>query len=362
MKVIHLLWSGAIGGAARAAYQLASYQTAHEEFEVALGFGQARGEFADRAIRDGVIVHDFRLTSGYDLRSSRRTVGILQQYDVHHFHAPELVLMLPSFVCAGATRIYTHRAGVIPYAFRRRLRYRLLGPMVRHGFFAVTGTRQAARAAGLLWGLPYSEVIETVNGVDPEQLRSTREREAIRLELGIPPAAVVIGAAAHLRELKRLDRLIRAAEPLADENVVLLIVGDGPDRDRLVKLASSLLPQTHYLFPGMVNDVADWLAAMDIFVLPTGPEESFGNAVVEAMACGLPVIVYADSPALAAHVTNGTGFVVQSEPELTSRLTELIGDPSLRQHLGTAARDRALKVYPMERMAKTFRDLYLAAS
>ena len=62
---------------------------------------------------------------------------------------------------------------------------------------------------------------------------------------------------------------------------------------------------------------------MDVFALPSGPEESFGNAAVEAMGVGLPTVVFADGGGLVEHVIDGeTGFVVRDQAEFVQRLRE----------------------------------------
>src|SRR5947207_12707977 len=117
-RVLHVLWNGDIGGAERAVYQLALHQRRSGAFPAAIGFAQAGGHFSDLARESGIPVVDFALRSGRDLTALRRATRILNAYDVHHFHAPELVLMLASLQ-TSATRIYTHRAGRIAYRGRR---------------------------------------------------------------------------------------------------------------------------------------------------------------------------------------------------------------------------------------------------
>ena len=106
------------------------------------------------------------------------------------------------------------------------------------------------------------------------------------------------------------------------------ILGDGEDRPRLEALAARSPAHDRIRFLGMQPHIADWLRALDVFVLPSGPEESFGNAVVEAMACGVPVVVSSDSPAHVEHVDDDqTGFVVRDAAHLAERLADLIADP-----------------------------------
>lgn len=326
-----------------------------------IGYGQGRGDERRLALEHEIPVVDFRMRSGRDVLSLRRAIRLLQPYDVHHFHVAEPVLMLAS-MRTPALRVYTHRAGKIEYRKRQALRYRLAAPMIRR-FDAITGAPQAAEAAESLFGIPSSAVHATWNGVDPEVLKPSVPREELRRRYGFDPDTVLIGTAARLRELKRVDLLIEAVSGLAlDDKWQLVVVGDGPDRARLEALAKASPVGARITFVGMYPVIGDWLAALDVFALPSGGEESFGNAAVEAMVVGLPTIVFADSPALADHVTDGeTGFVVETTTELSRRLRRLIEDAGLRRRVGAASAALVASRYSMAGIVERFDSIYSLA-
>jgi glycosyltransferase involved in cell wall biosynthesis len=359
MKVIHLLWSGRLGGAERSVYQLARHQHRTGTCAVAIGYGRAEGEFAERAIRDGLCVHDFRLHGGLDLLAATRVRRVLQDYSIHHFHGPEAPLVLASLLCRNVRRIYTHRGGLMRYRGKQWMRYRLFGPILRRTFDSVTGSFQAARAVEALFGIPERNVIRTINGIDFDSLSQNKDGLSASGWMHAHSDMIVIGTAANLRRLKRVDWLIRAVAAIETENVRLVVIGDGPDRDRLENLASRVLPSQAVLFTGMVTNIGLWLSVFDIFVLPSGPEEGFGNALIEAMAYGLPVVVCGDSPALVEHVDHGrVGFVAAGVEDMTIHLRTLGHNASLRREIGEAARQRALEVYSMDKVAAGFAQLY----
>jgi glycosyltransferase involved in cell wall biosynthesis len=357
-RILHVLWTGEIGGAERAVYQLALHQRRSGRAAAEIGFGQAKGRYCELARQSGIPVVDFSLRSGRDLGGLRRATRLFDAYDIHHFHAAEPVLLLAS-MRTRATRVYTHRAGRIGYGGRRALRYRIAGTMIRQ-FDAVTGTAQATTAIPALFRIPAYRVHRSWNGVDPELLTGALSRQQSRSHHGFASDAILIGTAAHLRELKRIDLLIDAAGTLKrDGQWQIVVLGDGPDRGRLEHLSHMSPVAERIRFVGMQPAVEDWLPALDIFVLPTGAEESFGNAVVEAMAVGLPSIVFADSPALADHIVDReTGFVVRTSAELAKRLQELIDDPSLRNRLGAAASRLVKERYSMKHVVERFDEIY----
>lgn len=359
-RVLHVLWNGDIGGAERAVFQLALHQRRAGRVAAEIGFAQASGHYYDRARETGIPVVDFALRSGRDLMALRHATPILAAYDVHHFHAPELVLMLAS-LRTSATCIYTHRAGRAAYRGRRALRYRILGRLLRR-FDAITGSGQATSAMHDLYGIPRDRIYTTFNGIDPVVIAPRRSPTDVRADFGFSQDAVLVGTAGRLREWKRVDALIEAAGALRPGQWRVVVIGDGPDRGRLERVAHESLARGRIHFVGMQPEIGDWLSALDVFVLAAGPEESFGNAAVEAMAAGLPTIVFGDSPALTEHIIDGkTGFVVGTPGELAQRLEELIDDRALREHVGTAAATFALNRYPMKRVVDRFDAVYASA-
>lgn len=360
LSVIHIGWRGDVGGAERAVHQLAVNQHVNTRRHVGLGFGQAQGWYADLARSQGMQVIDFGMSGGSDVVAATRARRALRTFDIHHFHAAEPLLMLASASCRSALRIYTHRAGVCDYQGRSAVRYGLVGALVRR-FQAITGTAQAAAAAENWLSVPASRVIRTFNGVDFGLLDADADVSGNRLreEQGVPPGAVLIGTAANLREWKRIDWLIDAAGQLQSDNWAMWIIGDGEDRDRLEKLANRSRVGHRIQFHRMQTAIGRWLRALDVFVLPSGPEESFGNAVIEAMACGAPPIVSRDCPAHVEHVVHErTGLLIENPEELATRLDDLIGDSAQRTRLGQAAMHFVREEYPIDRMVDRFETLY----
>jgi glycosyltransferase involved in cell wall biosynthesis len=94
-------------------------------------------------------------------------------------------------------------------------------------------------------------------------------------------------------------------------------------------------------------------------VLPSGPEESFGNAAVEALGVGVPTVVFADGGGLIEHVTHSkTGLVVSSVEELAKALAMLEADPRLRGALGAAGRDFVRGTYTLDAVFERYAALY----
>lgn len=364
MKVLHVLWHGQIGGAERAVYQLCRAQQQYSEFKPTMAYGKADGYYADQLEKEGIKVLNLRLRRGSDVLRLPSVRRAIRSFPIHHFHGAEWVPMLASACSPGVTRVYTHRGGAANYPFQQALRYRAAGVILRACFHGFSGNTHRACVSGpQVLALPRSGWEVTYNGLDFSLLKAREPQAVIAQRHGIRLAGqVVIGTSANLRGWKRIDLLLRACTQIRDLPFTLLIVGDGPDRSRLENMAEALGLRDQAVFTGRQEHVADYLAVMDIFVLPSNSEESFGNSVVEAMAMGLPSLVFRDGGGLTEHVEDGrSGFVVGCVEDLALRLRQLMADPTLRKRLGEEGSVAVRKRYSIEAMVGRYDRLYKAA-
>jgi glycosyltransferase involved in cell wall biosynthesis len=222
-------------------------------------------------------------------------------------------------------------------------------------------TVQSARSAAEIFGIPQETFQVVYNGIDFSLLEPTISREEALNRIGIPQDATVLGTCAKLLALKRIDRLIRATATLSPD-AHCVIVGDGPERPALERLAAELDVARRVVFAGLQRSVGDYLQVMDVFALPSGPDEGFGNSLVEAMSLGIPSIVFADGGGMLEHVSDGrTGFVARDRADFDLRLSELAGNPALRRHVGDAGRTFVRSKYSLERSTDGYFRLYADA-
>ena len=177
------------------------------------------------------------------------------------------------------------------------------------------------------------------NGVD-ERVFFPRERAAARRRLGLPAERPIVAFVGHWNERKGPLRVLEAIRGRPDVGAVFL--GRGPQRPEG--------PQV--LFAGAVppEDVPVWLSAADVFALPTH-DEGCSNALLEALACGLPVVT-SDRPFNRAVVDESMARLVEpSDPAaLGAAIAALVDRPALRAALGAAALRHAA-AFRLERRA-----------
>ncbi len=194
-------------------------------------------------------------------------------------------------------------------------------------------------------------------------LYTSREDRSLRKKLSIDQSLVV----GYVGRLVRAKGLLYLIEALAQvKGVTLLVVGNGPLREEMADLAQRLGVDT--VFAGVVPhaQIADYMNAMDVMVLPSlttpsyapGFKEQFGHVLIEAMACGTPVIG-SDSGEI-PHVIGDVGLIFQEgdADDLANKLQLLIGSPSLRAELAAKGRRRLLTEYTHQRIAERTYQVY----
>ena len=356
-SIAHVIWSLGLGGAERALYQLVRAQRARG-LAVDVVVATTAGLYGERLREEGACVAELRQKSGIDITGARRAARIFAGYDIIHFHSPEPLLIREAAGLDQRKLFYTHRAGLFSYPLKRRLKYLAMGRYLRKTFSTSANTKQGARAASRLFHIPIDSVPILYNGIDFSLLAPSRPREEVLTEIGFPDRAVWIGSSGNLRPWKRMERLLHAL-PEMPGNVRCMIIGDGPERPALERLGGELGITDRVAFVGSTGRVGDYLQALDVFVLPSGPEESFGNAAVEAMGVGLPTVVFADGGGLTEHVEDReTGFVANDQGDLVHKLSELVRDQGLRTRLGMAASASVRAKYSIDAMVDRYDDLY----
>ncbi|MBT5740220.1 glycosyltransferase, partial [Candidatus Woesearchaeota archaeon] len=172
-------------------------------------------------------------------------------------------------------------------------------------------------------------------GVDIHRFSPVKDKTAIRKKLGLPLDKKIIGYVGRISREKNVQILIEAFKKLqTEEDVYLLLVGDGPqDQVQLGKKTKKCK------MTGFVNNVEEYLQAMDIFVMPSLTETT-SLATLEAMATGLPVVV-TKVGFMQYYITknyNGLFFPRNSATMLAIKIEKLLRDQELRGQLGEQAR------------------------
>lgn len=211
-----------------------------------------------------------------------------------------------------------------------------------------------------VWKQPPARVHRIVNGIATDLYAQEPEPKGIpgfRREKG----EVVIGALAGLREVKDLTALVRAVGGLSGK-FRLVIVGEGPDRERIVQAAAAMGIGDRLVMPGFLDRPYRFLRHFDLLALSSRSEQ-FPIAVVEAMAAGLPVASLPVGDVARMIAPENAAFVTRYHTEVALRdaIQALMDDASLRQAVGAANRVRAIAEYDERVMIERYASLYESA-
>ncbi len=217
--------------------------------------------------------------------------------------------------------------------------------------------RSAAR-----WGTVTRSKVETVlNGIDTERYADPSSRAEVRAHLGITAEKRVVGTVGRLNEVKNQKLLLRAVAALGHDHadVHILLVGDGPERGALEKLAADLGLSSRMHFAGYQRKPERFLPAMDLFAL-TSRIEGLPLALLEAWAAGLPIVSSAVGgvPKVVVNGENGLLFPNGDEGALATALRSLLADPKKAAAMAAVGLALVRERYSLDRMATDYEARY----
>jgi 1,2-diacylglycerol 3-alpha-glucosyltransferase len=315
----------------------------------------------------------------FSARHSREAQKMLQKMDIIHVHHP---------FTSGQLALRYCRASNIPLVFTNHTRYDLYAhaylPMVPDAWgdaflraympsFCKACDLVIAPSKGLkqvLGDLGVESPIEVIpNGVDVHPFQAV-ELPVARESLGFKDDDLLLVYMGRVGPEKNLAFLLRAFAGIAKtyENVNLLILGDGPERENLEDRVRVMGINERVKFTGMIPypELPAYMAAADVFVTAS-VTEVHPLSVIEALASGLPVIGI-DSPGVGDTVEDGvTGFLAPEEDlaVFTAKISRIINDHEARQRMSEQAIKSSMQ-YAIENTTQTminrYQKLYLEYS
>lgn len=211
-------------------------------------------------------------------------------------------------------------------------------------------------------GVPAERIVSIPNAVDLELYRPAAglERERLRRALGLRAGRVVVFSGRIVRR-KGVGDLLQAWANVAARHpdATLYLIGAGRDQDEMRACADRAGVSGSVEFRGVVENVSDWLRAADLFVLPSH-FEGMPNALLEAMACGLPSVATRVSGIvdLLEHGRNGLIVEPGQPKQIADAVNQLLEDRDLGDRIGAEARRSVERGYSTDSIARRYLDLY----
>lgn len=360
MRILQVSSARALGGGERHVADLARGLAArgHEIYAALTPASPLRGELAALPAEN---VLTLPLRNALDLPSAVRLARFLRERDVDIVHAHVARdYPLAAFAARRAprARLVITRHVLFPLGRAHRLTLSNVARVV-----AVSGAVARALAAQAIF--PPEKIRVVHNAVAVE-----RFEEAARARPKKRGARPRVGLVGELSEVKGQDVFLRAASLVAPRfggAVEFVLVGADTSRDggnlaRLKALVAELKLEQSVRLSGEWEDTADVLPSFDLFV-SASRSEAFGMAMVEAMACGVPVVATATEGAkeIIEHGSDGLLVPVGDAAALADAVASLLADDARRQSLGAHARASARARFGLPRMIEATERVYAEA-
>jgi glycosyltransferase involved in cell wall biosynthesis len=241
---------------------------------------------------------------------------------------------------------------------RRVLFRRAVLPRLRK---TVVISRVLEQIAARHYRVPQDRLTYIPNAIDTARFTPADGRDA-RAALGVPAARLLVGAVARLKPEKDLGLLIRAVPHLLDLDPHVVIVGDGSERAQLQRLASDCGVAERVTFAGSSRETWRLYPAFDLFALTSRTEQA-PLTVLEAMACGLPVVATAvgDLPSMLPDGA-AAGVLAEPTPQGIARSVRGLANRARRLEIGAANRAHVERTYSLPRMVAQYAALYRSAA
>jgi len=271
--------------------------------------------------------------------------------------------MMPSFMNRRLVKIVTERCGVRVNPRLGSSMYRKAEDFLTRFADWVVPNSKSGEDYVIKRGIKPASVKVIYNGINLERLKPNPDVVArIRQQVKLPDGGKIVGITASLTPAKDHITFLKAAKivSLTVPETRFMVLGDGPLRPDLERLAQELGIDSVVTFFGNQRDVGSYISAYDIACLTSFDHEGCSNATLEAMALGKPVVV-TDIGGNREVVENGINglLVPPKNPEiLAQNIIRCLQQPELAQRIGQQARQKVLAQFSIPRMVQEYQDLF----
>lgn len=320
------------------------------------------GDWASELTSTDVPVHVVGRRPGLDwgVAWRLRRLSAAHRVDVLHCHqyTPFVYGAIAALMRPGLRVVFTEhgRLSDAPPSGRRTAANKLLAPIPA----VIAAVSRELREFMIAEGFPANRVEVVHNGIDPGIDPTPQARASARENLHVAEGDFVVGTVARLDPVKNLGMALDAFAALRVRvaNAVLVIIGDGPERGKLLNHARRHNGDA-VRWLGYRQDVRALLPGMDAY-LNTSISEGISVTILEAMAAGVPVVATAVGGTPEVVISEATGLLIKrgDAPDCARALERLARDQHLRATLGHAARERVRAHFGVDQMVTRYMAAY----
>lgn len=329
-------------------------------FELATGMAEAGFQVSVGALTDGPYAEEFKKDSRlnyfclespriYDLRGLRAFARIVRYINsqnvtvVQSFHtAADLITPLAARLSFRSPKIFSSRRDL---GYTKSNRHLQMQRIVNHLIDGVLANSQAVKQAVCdQEGYAPEKITVIHNGINLEPFeRDDKKRQQQRALLGVDNKTILIGSVGNIRPVKGYDLLVEAAGVVCSQlpDVHFVHAGEGEQLADLQQRCEELGLQGRFTFKGSVKDIPAFLSGLDIYVQPSR-SEGFSNAILEAMAAEISVIVTAVGGNPEVVKDNETGLLIppDNSEKLAASIAHLVVNKEARVRMSVQAKNK----------------------
>jgi sugar transferase (PEP-CTERM/EpsH1 system associated) len=366
IRVLHCIFTAGVGGLEVGVVKLVNSITAAEIQQGVCAFtgpGGGNGSCFDGISNPHCRIFQLHRRRGNDVRLVGQLMRVIREFRPTVIHTRNWATYLEgaaaALMCSTPVLIHGEHGTPSPGRWRHKWAYRLLARRTR---VVVTVSEALARLYHETCQSWATEVRTIHNGVDARRYVPPAEPAAAKAALGLPPSALVVGSVGRLELVKGFDVLLHAMARIVKDvpNALLLLVGDGSQRANLEATALQLGVARRVRFAGHRSEVVPYYQAMDVYV-NASHSEGISNGILEALACGVPVVGTAvgGTPEILRKAGIGGRLVAPSNPEeLAMVLVHFLQDSRRGTGYREAARQTACENFGLKQMVKRYENLY----
>ncbi len=311
-KVLHLLWTGDIGGAEEYVTTIIEYFDP-SKYEVHLCFLSGKGPIFEEIQKVRTNVNFIGMKSGYDIFGALGFIKYLyrERFDIIHSHTENIIINLIIAYLKKPKKIFTEHVspGADDIFKKRKIFYKLFSNSY-HVFIAISEFVKQKLVES--FQLNPVKIVVVYNGVRIDKYNIPSPHGDINLIK--KKNDYVIGFVGRMQRFKRPDLFIKIAAELIKRNdkFYFIMVGDGPELTGCRELIAEYKINDHFKLLGFRRDIPNLLKSFDALLF-TSVGEGFGVVLLEAMAAGTPVFAFNGGaiPEIIRHKENG--FLCDSE-------------------------------------------------
>ena len=366
MKVLHLISGGDSGGAKTHVFSLLGELKNQIDVKIVC---LTAGVFYQEILDKDIPVELFLQKHRYDLRVIKKLMALIKNegYEILHAHGARanfVASILKRFVkIPVVTTVHSDYLLDFEGNIYRKVVYTGLNVVALKSLDYYIGVSNSFRDMLVSRGFPEDKVFTVYNGIDFDEkiTYGTREQFLSSMNLKVNPDELLVGIIGRFDKVKGHEIFIKAAAEVVKyvSNVTFILAGDGSEKEHLKQLATQLGIHDKVIFAGFVDQIYDFIEAIDINTL-TSYSESFPYVLLEGARLKKPTVSSAVGgiPDLITDGENGFLFESGNYHELAEKLIQLIHDKELRNRFGEKLYERASRNFSNKNLAQSHVVIY----